>query len=158
MIRRPQASARVAMRRSPLMPWFPPRRASGWTMSYAPCARCSRSSHQVGVCSPPAIKVSTAEAIWDRVQALAGYLRRALANVHGVIVRDIGALQCGIVTFTVDGMAAEAVKARLARDNINVTVTTSFGTRLDMQARGLTQMVRASVHYYNTEDEIARTI
>lgn len=96
------------------------------------------------------------EAIWARVRALAGHLRRALANVPGVIVRDIGALQCGIVTFTVDGMTAEAVKARLAKDNINVTVTTSFGTRLDMQARGLTQMVRASVHYYNTEDEIAR--
>jgi selenocysteine lyase/cysteine desulfurase len=96
------------------------------------------------------------EAIWARVQALAGHLRQALANVPGVIVRDIGALQCGIVTFTVDGLSAEAAKARLTRDNINVTVTTTFGTRLDMQARGLSQMLRASVHYYNNEDEIAQ--
>lgn len=95
-------------------------------------------------------------AIWSRVRALAGRLRQSLAAVPGVTVRDIGAVQCGIVTFTVDGVAAEAVKARLAKDNINVTVTTTFGTRLDMQARGLTQMVRASVHYFNTEDEIAR--
>ncbi|MHB8645864.1 MAG: aminotransferase, partial [Thermomicrobiales bacterium] len=43
----------------------------------------------------------------------------------------------------------------LAR-GINVSLSTTSGTRLDMEARGLTAMVRASVHYYNSEDEIAR--
>ncbi len=96
------------------------------------------------------------EAIWARVHSLADHLRRSLSAVTGVTVRDIGAIQCGIVTFTLEGVAAENVKARLAQDNINVTVTTTLGTRLDMQARGLSGMVRASEHYFNTEEEIAR--
>jgi cysteine desulfurase / selenocysteine lyase len=29
-------------------------------------------------------------------------------------------------------------------------------TRFDMEARGLNEVVRASVHYYNDEDEIER--
>ena len=44
----------------------------------------------------------------------------------------------------------------LLAQGINVSFTTVHGTRLDMEARGLTAMVRASVHYYNSEDEIER--
>ena len=29
-------------------------------------------------------------------------------------------------------------------------------TRLDMEDRALSEVVRASVHYYNTEDEVSR--
>ena len=29
-------------------------------------------------------------------------------------------------------------------------------TRFDMEARGLREVVRASVHYYNSDEEIAR--
>ena len=48
------------------------------------------------------------------------------------------------------------LKALLAEQGINVSVTKAASTLLDMNARGLTEMVRASVHYYNTEDEIDR--
>jgi cysteine desulfurase / selenocysteine lyase len=44
----------------------------------------------------------------------------------------------------------------LARQHINVTVSHLTSTRLDMEARGLTNVVRASVHYYNNEAEIDR--
>jgi cysteine desulfurase / selenocysteine lyase len=44
----------------------------------------------------------------------------------------------------------------LARQHINVTVSRLTSTRLDMEARGLTNVVRASVHYYNNEAEIDR--
>ena len=43
----------------------------------------------------------------------------------------------------------------LAR-KINVTTSHREFARLDMEARGLESMVRASVHYYNTDDEVER--
>jgi len=96
------------------------------------------------------------EAIQDRAWGLAAELRRRLAALAGVTVRDIGAEKCAIVTFTVDGRDPEEIKASLAGKKINVTVTGTLSARLDMDARGLTKMTRASVHYYNTEDEIDR--
>ena len=97
-------------------------------------------------------------AIRSRVYELAGDLRDRLGELRGVTVRDLGAERCGIVTFTVEGSEPAAIKARLAAERINVTTSSQAGSRLDMEARGLTGLVRASVHYYNTEDEIVRFV
>jgi selenocysteine lyase/cysteine desulfurase len=96
------------------------------------------------------------EAIRERAWALASTLRERLAAMPEVTVRDIGAEKCAIVTFTAKGRHPEEIKSTLAGQHINVTVTTTPSSRLDMEARGLTSMVRASVHYYNTEEEIER--
>ncbi len=96
------------------------------------------------------------DAIWDRVQALAATLRQRLAEIPRVTVRDRGAIQCGIVTFTVDGLDPAAIRSGLAAQRINVTYSGASSTLLDMQRRGLESVVRASVHYYNTEEEIDR--
>lgn len=96
------------------------------------------------------------EAIWRRVRTLGERLREHLAEIPGVAVRDLGAEQCGIVTFTVDGVPADEVQRRLTTQAMNVTVSSAASTRFDMEARGLAEVVRASVHYYNDEDEIAR--
>src|SRR5215212_6680953 len=95
-------------------------------------------------------------AIWDRVQFLASRLRVELEEIPGVTVRDIGAERCGIVTFTTDDMEAAQVRRALADRSINVITSTVASTRFDMEARGLTEVVRASVHYYNDEAEIER--
>ncbi len=95
------------------------------------------------------------EATWGRVRDLAASLRAQLAAIPGVTVRDIGAEQCGIVTFTVAGQVPDDVQRACAARRINVSTTSVLGTRLDMEARGLAAMVRASVHYYNSEAEIA---
>lgn len=93
--------------------------------------------------------------IRDRVYALADHLRERLADLPGCQVRDQGAERCGIVTFTMDGRPAEEIRARLTARSINVSVSRAPSTLLDMTDRGLGELVRASVHYYNTEEEVA---
>jgi len=90
------------------------------------------------------------------VSSLAERLREALCALPGVAVRDQGAVRCGIVSFTVDGADLTALRDALRAQNINVSVSPSEYTLIDMQARGLPAVVRASVHYYNTDEEIAR--
>lgn len=93
---------------------------------------------------------------WARIRELAGALRGRLGGIPGVSLCDLGAQQCGIVTFTVAGWEAAEVQRRLAEQGINVSFSTVAGTRLDMERRGLQSVVRASVHYYNDEEEVER--
>jgi len=94
------------------------------------------------------------DAIWARVSMLADALRARLETLPGVTVQDLGAVRCGIVTFAVDGVAAGDVQRALAARRINADVSTAEDTRLDFEARGLGALVRASVHYFNTEAEL----
>jgi cysteine desulfurase/selenocysteine lyase len=96
------------------------------------------------------------EAIWDRIKRLASDLRQQLSTIPGVTVTDEGVERCGIVSFTVAGNDADEIQGRLAKARINVSVSRVASTRLDMEARALPDLVRASVHYYNTAEEIAR--
>jgi len=95
-------------------------------------------------------------AIRDRVFYLAGLLRDRLASLHGVVVHDLGREKCGIVSFTRDGETASAIQKRLAAQGINISVSTARYAILDMKPREIDEMARASVHYFNTEDEINR--
>jgi len=83
-------------------------------------------------------------------------LRRRLADVPGVTVRDIGQEQGGIVTFTKEGVTAAQIKSALAAAKINVSVSGRSSTYLDMTARHLSEVVRSSVHYFNSEEEIEK--
>ena len=94
--------------------------------------------------------------IHARITSLADALRASLAIIPGVTVRDIGAERCGITTFTKDGVEPDRVKAALAEKMINVSVSRIGSTRIDMEKRGLSEVVRASVHYYNDETEIEK--
>jgi selenocysteine lyase/cysteine desulfurase len=95
------------------------------------------------------------EAIFGRVRHLAERLRAALRATDGVTVYDVGRVQGAIVTFAAAQMEADAIQQRLRAEGINVSVSTPASTRLDAEARALPNLVRASVHYYNTESEIA---
>ncbi len=91
-----------------------------------------------------------------RIEPLAADLRRRLAEIRGVSVRDRGRQPCGIVSFTVEGKPARDIVATLRAERINCAASSPSSTLLDARGRGLPDLVRASVHYYNTEDEVAR--
>jgi cysteine desulfurase / selenocysteine lyase len=82
-------------------------------------------------------------------------LRSRLDDLPGVEVRDLGAERCGIVTFSAEGHA-EDVSQRLSAEGINTSVAPPSSTLLDTENRSLGPLVRASVHYYNTEEEVSR--
>ena len=99
-----------------------------------------------------------ARAIEQRVLGLGERLRLDLAGVHGVTVRDTAARRCAIVTFTVDGVAADAVVAAAARANVIINASTAVWAALDMDAKGTSRVVRSSPHCFNTDDDLTRLV
>ena len=98
------------------------------------------------------------DAIWAHLRELADGLRARLAAVKGVTLTDLGQVKGAIVTFAVAGTDHNALKMALRQKAINVSVSTQFSSRLDLKGRGLVNVVRASVHIYNTEAELDRFV
>lgn len=98
------------------------------------------------------------EAIWERVHGLAARLRAGLEAIPGITVTDTGRVRSGIVTFIHPRLSPHQVKARLANQDprINVEISTASSSLIDFSDRGLAAVVRASIHYYNTDDEVNR--
>ena len=92
--------------------------------------------------------------IEERIGYLAASLRSKLAAIPGVTVHDRGQHLCGIVTFSVADMEAEKVKAALLEKKINVSIGRAISTPIYMNQHHLPTIIRASVHYYNTDEEI----
>lgn len=97
-------------------------------------------------------------AIEARVGTLAEGLRSRLRELPGVEVRDRGVRRSGICTFTVEGVAAADIAAGLRTRQVNVNVSVVTSARFDLAGRGLTELVRASVHYYLTDDDLDRAV
>jgi len=89
-----------------------------------------------------------------RVTALGAGLRERLRELPGVTVHDRGTQRCGIVTFTVDGYGPGDVVQRLAGAGVRVWTVPAVAAQLDLGRRGLPEVVRASVHYTSTEEEL----
>jgi selenocysteine lyase/cysteine desulfurase len=98
------------------------------------------------------------DAIAARVIGLATGLRDRLGAVPGLTLHDRGHDLCGIVTFTIDGIDPYELAARLRTESINISVSTIDFARFDFEARGLEEVCRASVHYYNTDEELDRFV
>jgi cysteine desulfurase / selenocysteine lyase len=111
----------------------------------------------LGVAADYALSIGL-DPIWERVRALAARLRAGLADIPGVTVVDRGEVLGAIVTFTVEGRAADDVREALTAVRVNVSVTDASAARLDLDPRGIDELVRASVHYYNTDEELDRLV
>lgn len=96
------------------------------------------------------------EQTWPRIQQLAAGLREDITRIPGVLVQDRGQERCGTVAITVQGWDAASVRAELHRAGINTWVCLANSACVDMQKRRMTSLLRISVHYYNSAEELAR--
>ena len=124
------------------------RRFENWETNYA-------GKIGLGVAVDYAMSYGLAE-IEKRIKMLADSLRAKLSDIDGIVVRDLGKERCGIVTFTKTGKDPLEIRHQMNAQRINVWSSTIESTRIDMEQRHLESVVRASVHYYNTEEEITR--
>ena len=98
------------------------------------------------------------EAIAGRIGQLAAELRRQLSAIDGVSVADRGLQQCGIVTFHARQQGADALQRQLAAGGINTSVVPFSANPIQSQRHPQPPLLRASLHYYNTLEEIERCI
>jgi cysteine desulfurase / selenocysteine lyase len=93
---------------------------------------------------------------WARIKQLTSRLREGLEQLDSVSLHDLGKERCAIVTFKVQGMNSAEVKRKLVAQGINVSSLLKEYSWLDLGERGIEDLARASVHYYNTEEEVER--
>ncbi len=98
------------------------------------------------------------ENIGARIGILARKLVERLAEVPGITVYEKVDRLSGIVTFSSSDEAAASVQRRLREKGINISVSRQANAALDSRARGVGDVNRASLHYYNTSDEIDRFV
>jgi selenocysteine lyase/cysteine desulfurase len=98
------------------------------------------------------------DAIAARCRFLADRLRAGLRAIPGVTLHDLGTNPSAIVSFTLAGVEAAAIKEHCSAAGINLSVSQPSSTLLDATARGLPPLVRASPHCYNDEAEIDRAL
>lgn len=83
----------------------------------------------------------------------AAELRSLLGEIEGISVYEPGGRQGGIVTFD-SPLDPSELQKQLSNSNFNVSVSPRSSTLLDMDRHGFGDLVRASVHYYNTTSEL----
>ena len=98
------------------------------------------------------------EQIQERVFGLADYLRTKLEETGIINLTDEGVQKCGLVTFQHIKLSAQELKSRLSDQNVNVSISSGSGMKLSYEARNLDPLLRASVHYYNTTDEVEKFV
>jgi selenocysteine lyase/cysteine desulfurase/predicted amidohydrolase len=107
------------------------------------------------------LKTIGQEASYDKIQSLAVMLRGKLSMINRVSLHDLGnplqpRSRGGIVSFSISGLDADTIKQRLRAECIFVSVSGPTSTPMDATIRELPRLVRASVHYFNTPDEIEK--
>lgn len=90
----------------------------------------------------------------EKLDALATLLRDGLRNVPGVAVLDCGKEKAAMATFAVEGVSCQRVKELLAGRGFTVGKNGIGYTPIDMRMRGITEILRASVHLSTSQADI----
>ena len=126
------------------------RRFETWENNYA--ARLG-----LGVAADYAQSVGL-DIIQHRCRYLASRLREGFDDIKAVAVHDLGQDKSAIVSFSVQDQDIREVLAAAAAQQIVIGASPPASTRLDADARGLSYVLRASPHYFNTNADVDRLI
>lgn len=85
-------------------------------------------------------------------------LRNELANLPNIHCTDVGNKLCNIITFTSADGTIDKIEALFALHNVSYSVSGNNSALIDFKKRNLTQVIRLSPHYFNTEVEIKSLI
>jgi selenocysteine lyase/cysteine desulfurase len=96
--------------------------------------------------------------IQRHIVELAGRLRTGLATVPAIQVTDPAASPSGIVTFVRAGEDPRDTVLALRAAGFNLTSVPASHGQWDLGRRRLAAVVRASVHVYNTEADVAHLL
>ncbi len=96
--------------------------------------------------------------IENRIIELGNYCRDSLRNNAGATIRDLGEHCGGIVMFTKSGVEPGEIRSLLSKHKINIWVSAGSGSLIEFQKRGIESLARASIHYFNTHEEIDRMV
>ncbi|MFT4552740.1 MAG: cysteine desulfurase/selenocysteine lyase [Chlamydiales bacterium] len=149
-----------------LEPLFPDLRSANWLerdeFSFRHDAKCFESWEcnfaskiGLGVAIDYALSLGI-ENIESRIISLANNLRKNLKDIPRVTVHDFGKRKCGIITFSINDQDSSLIQQSLLKQKINVSISSLESTRLNMAPLSLNKILRASLHYYNTEAEIEK--
>jgi selenocysteine lyase/cysteine desulfurase len=76
----------------------------------------------------------------------------------GFDVYDEGVVRSGIVTTATPAVSSQRLQEVLASHHIAATYTEAGSSRWDVERRGLPNLLRLSVHYTTTPDELAAVV
>lgn len=94
----------------------------------------------------------------DRIQHLADTLVARLTAMDGVVVRRGSAERGGIVVFDLPGKELTAARDWLRAHGANVMFAGEQNAPVQMRRWGERGWLRASLHYFNTEDEVRQFV
>jgi selenocysteine lyase/cysteine desulfurase len=94
------------------------------------------------------------ETISERIKQLATDLRQKLTDLDAINLTDRGLERCGIVTFYSTHLPAEQLQQQLLLSNINTSIVPFSANPISTEKTGTPTLLRASLHYYNTGEEI----
>lgn len=106
-------------------------------------AEAVKYAHRVGI-----------ERIEERVFLLATELNNKLRALPSVEVMERSRELSGIVTFQKKNIDAVTLARKLRQKNINTSVSQQSNAQLDLALKNIGDVNRASIHYYNSTEEI----
>ncbi|WP_126428777.1 aminotransferase class V-fold PLP-dependent enzyme [Brevibacillus marinus] len=99
------------------------------------------------------------QAIFERVKELTRYAVERMQTIPGIAIYGPDRIEnrLGIIPFNVDGLSPDRITQFLEENRIIIEAGTFMANTM-LQQYGIAKMARLSPHYFNTTEEIDRTV